>query len=108
MNKISWGYVYSDKYTTREEAEQELREHIAADPVGEDSTGIEPLHIRLQVGRVAEHWKRNCVAVGLSQGFIEPLEATALGSDAVHDQSLRHLFRSRRFYGHAPRTTSTT
>ena len=74
MNKISWGYVYSANYTSREDAENELREHI-----GEDTTGIEPLHIKLQVGRVTEHWKRNCLAVGLSQGFIEPLEATALG-----------------------------
>lgn len=74
MNKISWGYVYSANHTTTEEAEQELREHI-----GEDTGGIEPLHIKLQVGRVTEHWKRNCLAVGLSQGFIEPLEATALG-----------------------------
>lgn len=74
MNKISWGYVYSANYTSRDDAEQELRDHI-----GEDTAGIEPLHIRLQVGRVREHWKRNCVAVGLSQGFIEPLEATALG-----------------------------
>jgi hypothetical protein len=74
MNKISWGYVYSDNYTSREDAEKELRKHI-----GEDADGIEPLHIKLQVGRVAEHWKRNCLAVGLSQGFIEPLEATALG-----------------------------
>ena len=74
MNKISWGYVYSGNYTSREDAEQELREHI-----GEVTAGIEPLHIKLQVGRVTEHWKRNCLAVGLSQGFIEPLEATALG-----------------------------
>lgn len=73
MNKTSWGYVYSADYTSREDAEAELRAHI-----GEDTTGIEPLHIRLQVGRVHEHWKRNCLAVGLSQGFIEPLEATAL------------------------------
>ncbi|MDH3905817.1 MAG: tryptophan 7-halogenase [Gammaproteobacteria bacterium] len=74
MNKISWGYVYSANYTSPDDAEKELREHI-----GEDTAGIEPLHIKLQVGRVAEHWKRNCLAVGLSQGFIEPLEATALG-----------------------------
>ena len=74
MNKISWGYVYSANYTSPEDAEKELREHI-----GQDTAGIEPLHIKLQVGRVAEHWKRNCLAVGLSQGFIEPLEATALG-----------------------------
>ena len=32
----------------------------------------------MRVGRVTRHWNRNCVAIGLSQGFIEPLEATAL------------------------------
>lgn len=74
MNKISWGYVYSNNYTSRDAAEAELRAHI-----GDDATGIEPLYIRLHTGRVTEHWKRNCLAVGLSQGFIEPLEATALG-----------------------------
>lgn len=74
MNKISWGYVYSDNHTSRECAEKELRDHIV-----EDTSGIDPLHIRLHTGRVTEHWKRNCLAVGLSQGFIEPLEATALG-----------------------------
>ena len=32
----------------------------------------------MKVGRVESHWYKNCLAVGLSQGFIEPLEATAL------------------------------
>ena len=32
----------------------------------------------MRIGRVTKHWNRNCLAVGLSQGFIEPLEATAL------------------------------
>jgi hypothetical protein len=35
-------------------------------------------HLKMKVGRVTKHWNRNCLAVGLSQGFIEPLEATAL------------------------------
>lgn len=74
MNKISWGYVYCAKYTSQEKAEQELREHI-----GKPTDGIDPLNIRLATGRVHEHWQRNCLGVGLSQGFIEPLEATALG-----------------------------
>ena len=32
----------------------------------------------MKVGQVSEHWSHNCLALGLSQGFIEPLEATAL------------------------------
>ena len=35
-------------------------------------------HLKMRIGRVTQHWNRNCLAVGLSQGFIEPLEATAL------------------------------
>jgi Tryptophan halogenase len=73
-NKISWGYVYSADYTSDEDAEKELR-----DLIGEPAKDIPPLLIKLQVGRAIEHWKNNCVAIGLSQGFIEPLEATALG-----------------------------
>jgi hypothetical protein len=38
----------------------------------------EARHLKMRVGRVVKHWNRNCLAVGLSQGFIEPLEATAL------------------------------
>ncbi|NKB37910.1 MAG: tryptophan 7-halogenase [Gammaproteobacteria bacterium] len=72
-SKISWGYVHSSDYTSKEDAEQELRSLI-----GEDAEGIDALYIKLETGRLAQHWKRNCVAIGLSQGFIEPLEATAL------------------------------
>ena len=32
----------------------------------------------MRVGQVEQHWARNCLGLGLSQGFIEPLEATAL------------------------------
>src|SRR5262249_19105338 len=34
--------------------------------------------LKMKIGRVTRHWHKNCLAVGLSQGFIEPLEATAL------------------------------
>jgi len=73
-DKISWGYVYSADYSSQDDAEQELRNHI-----GTAAGDIPALYIKLQTGRVLEHWKNNCVAIGLSQGFIEPLEATALG-----------------------------
>ena len=74
VTRIGWGYVYSSDYTSAEEAEKELRARV-----GPDSEGVPARQLRMQVGRVEEHWKNNCVAIGLSQGFIEPLEATALG-----------------------------
>ncbi|MET0355213.1 MAG: tryptophan 7-halogenase, partial [Cellvibrio sp.] len=35
-------------------------------------------HLKMKIGQVENHWVNNCLAIGLSQGFIEPLEATAL------------------------------
>lgn len=66
------GYVYSSGYQSAESAEKELRAHIGA---GDE---LEARHIPMRVGSIRQHWNHNCLAVGLSQGFIEPLEATAL------------------------------
>jgi 2-polyprenyl-6-methoxyphenol hydroxylase-like FAD-dependent oxidoreductase len=73
-NRFGNGYVYSSKYISAEQAEQELKDHLGIDR-GSD---VMVKHLKMKVGRVEQHWHRNCLAVGLSQGFIEPLEATAL------------------------------
>ena len=67
------GYVYSSAFCTADEAEHELRESIGA--LQSDTPAR---HLKMRIGRVTKHWNRNCLAVGLAQGFIEPLEATAL------------------------------
>ena len=72
-NRIGNGYVYASSFCSADEAETELRRHLAL-----ADADVEARHLKMRVGRVAEHWHRNCLAVGLSQGFIEPLEATAL------------------------------
>ncbi len=66
------GYVYSSHFTSPEEAEQTLRDHLGC--------GNEPMakHLRMRVGRREHFWQANCLAVGLSAGFIEPLESTGL------------------------------
>lgn len=70
-NRTGNGYVYSDSYISPEQAEQELREHL-------NEYDAPARHLNMKVGQVKYHWHKNVVAVGLSQGFIEPLEATAL------------------------------
>lgn len=72
-NRVGNGYVYSSKYSSAENAEKELRTHL-----GKISEGKEARHLKMQVGRSKTMWNKNCLAVGLSQGFLEPLEATAL------------------------------
>jgi hypothetical protein len=67
------GYVYSSRFCSADEAEYELRQHL-----GLLDSDTPARHLRMRVGRVTQPWNRNCLANGLSQGFIEPLEATAL------------------------------
>lgn len=71
-NRFGNGYVYSSAYSDAGNAEQELREHLQLD---EDQ---EARHLKMRVGRLEKMWEKNCLAIGLSQGFVEPLEATAL------------------------------
>ena len=67
------GYVYSSQACSADQAEQELRETL-----GMMDADVPARHLKMKVGRVTQHWNKNCVAIGLSGGFIEPLEATAL------------------------------
>ncbi|MCV2356440.1 tryptophan 7-halogenase [Paucibacter sp. B2R-40] len=72
------GLVYSSAHTSVEAAEQGLRQHIerSGGPAAADLAT--PRHIPFTPGYRERFWQRNCVAVGLSSGFIEPLEASAL------------------------------
>ncbi len=70
------GHVYSSAHTTDDAAEQALRRYI------EDTDGPKdvaaPRRLSFQPGYRQKFWHRNCVAIGLSAGFVEPLEASAL------------------------------
>jgi tryptophan 6-halogenase len=72
-NRTGNGYVYASGYMDKDAAEKELRRHL-----GLLESDVEARHLQMKVGRVERSWVSNCLAVGLSQGFIEPLEATAL------------------------------
>lgn len=86
------GYVYSSAYLTADQAEIELRQAL-----GLLDADVPVRHLRMKVGRVEQHWHRNCLAVGLSQGFIEPLEATALHLVQETLESFVHGYRAGQF-----------
>ena len=71
-NRIGNGYVYSSRYIDPDDAAAELRTHLG---LSEDA---ELRHLQMKCGRIERSWVKNCLAVGLAQGFLEPLEATAL------------------------------
>lgn len=70
------GHVYSSAHTTDDAAEQALRRYVARTGGPQDLAA--PRKLRFQPGYRQRFWHRNCVAVGLSAGFVEPLEASAL------------------------------
>jgi 2-polyprenyl-6-methoxyphenol hydroxylase-like FAD-dependent oxidoreductase len=72
IDRVGNGYVYSSRYIDEEDAAAELRAHLGLPP------DAEVRHLRMKCGRIERSWVRNCLAVGLAQGFLEPLEATAL------------------------------
>jgi len=67
------GYVYSSKHSTEVKARETLARYLK---LPEDS--ISAKKISFSPGHRNVFWKNNCVAVGLSAGFLEPLEASAL------------------------------
>ena len=67
------GHVYSTQYISDDEAEENLRAYL-----GDAGAGLEARQIRFESGHRRSFWEKNCVAVGLSAGFVEPLEATAI------------------------------
>jgi tryptophan halogenase len=73
FHRNGMGYVYSDDYCSPEEAERTLRDY--AGPAAAD---LEANHIRMRIGRHRRFWVKNCVAIGLSGGFVEPLESTGI------------------------------
>lgn len=72
-SRIGNGYVYSSRYMSDDDAETELRAAI-----GMTDSDQPARFLQMNVGRVEDSWSRNCLGAGLAQGFIEPLEATAL------------------------------
>jgi glycine/D-amino acid oxidase-like deaminating enzyme len=71
------GYTYSSQHATDDQAEQTLRAYLRGSGAP-DPESVAVRRIAFQPGHRAHFWHRNCVAVGLSAGFIEPLEASAL------------------------------
>ncbi len=67
------GHVYSSRHISDDEAERELRAYLG--PTGKD---LPVRKITIRSGHRETFWKRNCVAVGLAAGFLEPLEASAI------------------------------
>ena len=66
------GHIYSSKYMKDDDAREILMDGLDSKPLGK------PRKISFQTGRRETLWNKNCIAIGLSAGFLEPLESTSL------------------------------
>lgn len=71
------GYVYSSQFSSDDEAVETLRNYVSKSRP-DLSSKISPKLINIAPGYRQKFWYKNCVAVGMAAGFIEPLEASAL------------------------------
>jgi len=80
------GYVYSTRHIDDTRAEQVLREYI-----GPAADGLNARVLKFEAGFRPVQWRENCVAVGLSAGFVEPLESTGIGLIEMGAYLIAHL-----------------
>jgi len=87
------GYVYSSQFIDKDEAEREFRAFL-----GPAADNCSANHIKMRIGRSRNSWVKNCVAIGLASGFVEPLESTGIFFIQHNiEQLVEHFPRSNSF-----------
>jgi len=91
QHRVGNGYVYSSAHIGDVQAEEKLLQSIPGKPLKE------PWLLRFVPGRRKVFWSRNCVAIGLACGFLEPLESTSIRLIASSVFKLLEFFPTTEF-----------
>ena len=91
-SRIGAGYVFCSAFKSDDDAKKEFLDHLG--PVAQ---GMDPHVIKMRVGRMRRSWVKNCVAVGLASGFLEPLESTAIMTIELQARWLLNVMPSTDF-----------
>jgi tryptophan 6-halogenase len=92
LGRFGTGYVYSSQFASKDEATEEFCALWGLDP---ETTRLN--QIRFRVGRNRRAWVNNCVSIGLSSCFLEPLESTGIYFIYAAIYQLAKHFPDRRF-----------
>lgn len=93
QHRVGNGHVYASDYMS----DQTALDTLVGD-LGDKNMVAEPKQIRFRTGRLSEVWAKNCIAVGLSGGFLEPLESTSIHLIQILATRLVKMFPFRRPY----------
>lgn len=85
------GYVFSSKHVSDDEALQTLFQNVSG------AARTDPNFIPFQPGRRKLAWNRNCIALGLAAGFLEPLESTSIALIETGIEKIKLLFPDKSF-----------
>jgi hypothetical protein len=85
------GYVYSSRHTSDEAARAVLTGAL------DERLLHEPRKIGFHPGRRLKAWNKNCIALGLASGFLEPLESTSIALIETGIEKIKQLFPNRDF-----------
>jgi len=87
QNRRGVGYVHSSAHISEEEAQREIRAYE-----GTHAKDLDARFVNFKVGMRRKAWFKNCIAMGLAGGFLEPLESTGLYLNEVAAELLAEHF----------------